>query len=82
MENKALINHVIKSDRVGNEHMCRIKCYMEPNCVSYNYGPLNDESFLCELNDKSHLQVSSNELDARGGFIYRPIFKVSKRHWQ
>ena len=56
MENMALNNHVISTSHVPNEEMCRINCYMEPNCVSYNYGPLNHGFFLCELSDKIHLQ--------------------------
>jgi len=77
----ALNNHVISSFHVPNEEMCRINCYMEPNCVSYNYGPLNDGAFLCELSDKIHLQTQSNELEARSGFTYSPIFKVSRIYY-
>ena len=46
--------------------------------MSYNYGPLSDGLFMCELSDKSHLQASSNELETRDGFIYRPIIMVTK----
>ena len=77
--NKALSNHVIESHREVDEEMCKIKCYLEPNCVAYNYGPLNDGIFLCELNDKIHLQVASKELEARNGFIYCPIITVGKK---
>ena len=84
MENKALSNHVIKSDHVVNEEMCKINCYLEPNCVSYNYGPVNDGLFLCELNNMSHLQASSNELKDKEGFIYGPLYKVGRTYnqWQ
>ena len=41
--------------------------------MSYNYGPLEDGFFLCEINDKHHLQVPLNEFLARDGFIFRPI---------
>lgn len=74
----ALTKHVIKSDRVFDEEICRINCYVEPNCASYNYGPVDNELYLCELNDKNHLQVPSDELEARDGFIYRLVFPVSK----
>ena len=46
--------------------------------MSFNYGPLNDDLFVCELSDTHHLQVSSSELETRDGFIYRPIDMVSK----
>ena len=71
-----LKNHVISSSHVPDEEMCKITCYMEPNCVSYNYGPLNHGLFLCELSDKIHLQTESNDLEANSGFTYSPIFKV------
>lgn len=68
-----LANNVVKSYRVNNQEICKINCYMEPKCVSYNYGPLEDGSFLCELNEKHHLQVPSNEFTARDGYIYSRI---------
>lgn len=68
-----LANNVVKSYRVTNQEICKINCYMEPKCVSYNYGPLEDGSFLCELNEKHHLQVPSNEFTARDGYIYSRI---------
>ena len=73
-----LISHVIKSKRVLNEENCQIYCYLEANCVSYNYGPAEAELYLCELSDKNHLQVSSDELEERHGFIYRPVTPISK----
>ncbi|XP_078372759.1 uncharacterized protein LOC144656412 [Oculina patagonica] len=73
-KNTILTNHAIKSDQVTNQEMCKINCYMETKCVSYNYGPLEDGSLLCEINDKNHLQVPSSEIIARSGFIYSPVF--------
>ena len=78
IENVLLISHVIKSERVLEEENCQIYCYLEANCVSYNYGPAEDELYLCELSDMNHLQVSSDELEERQGFIYRPVNPVSK----
>ena len=78
-----LSSHVIKSKLVLNEEICKINCYLEANCVSYNYGPEEDELYLCELSEKNHLQVLSDELEARHGFIYRPVSPVSrlKQRW-
>ena len=36
---KALPEHVIRTEKVADEGSCRVKCYMEPNCVSINVGP-------------------------------------------
>ena len=78
MEDKALKNHVIKSYQGVLDHeMCELNCYLEPNCVSYNFGQLNDGNFLCEVSNSSHLQVPSNDLEERDQFVYSQIFKVS-----
>ena len=76
LENKALINHVIISFREIEEEMCEIKCYLEPNCRSYNYGLLTNGTFLCELSDTQHVQALPDELEARNGFNYRSIEQV------
>ena len=60
IENKAMKDHVIRSAEVINEGSCRMMCYMEPNCVSINFGPLHGEKYRCELNsatDEDHLTV-------------------------
>ncbi|XP_078351768.1 uncharacterized protein LOC144636431 [Oculina patagonica] len=52
-------NHVISSAEVFNEGSCRLMCYMEPNCVSINLGPLVKGKHKCELNnatDEKHLE--------------------------
>ena len=72
MNGMALNNQVIKHKQVSKQELCEIQCFLEPDCVSYNYGTQIDGSFLCELNNRNHLQVP-DELQARNGFIYRPI---------
>ena len=54
VENKAMKNHVIRSEKVLNEGTCRVLCYMEPNCVSINLGPSVDGKRKCELNNATH----------------------------
>ena len=44
-------NHVIRTEEVPNEGTCRVLCYMEPNCVSINLGPLEGGKYKCELNN-------------------------------
>ena len=73
-----LSSHVIKSKRVPHEDICQIHCYLEASCASYNYGPEEGELHLCELSDKNHFQDPSNELEARHGFMYRPVIPVSR----
>ena len=57
---KAMKNHVISSEEALNEGSCRLMCYMEPNCVSINLGPLVGGKHKCELNnatDEKHLEI-------------------------
>lgn len=76
-QNVALANHVIRSEQVFDRDICELKCYQEPNCVSYNYGPSGDGKFVCELSNKTHLQVPSDDLQMKDDFIYRQITDVS-----
>ena len=48
---KVMTGHVITRESVPNEGSCRVKCYMEPNCVSINMGPLKEGKLECELNN-------------------------------
>ena len=43
--------------------------------MAYSYGPVNDESSVCEMSDS---QPSLGELQSRNGFIYRSIRMVRK----
>ena len=44
-------DHVIRSAEVINEGSWRVMCYMEPNCVSINFGPSQGGKYQCELNN-------------------------------
>ena len=60
VENRAMKNHVIRSEEVPNEGTCRLLCYMEPNCVSINLGPSEGGKHKCDLNnvtDENQLTV-------------------------
>ena len=41
ISDKVLLGHVIRREPVSDEGQCRVKCYMEPSCVSINVGPMN-----------------------------------------
>ena len=77
IENKVLTNYVFKSYRGINEEMCEVNCFLQLGCVSYNHGTMDDGLFLCELNDREHMEVPSSELVTKDGFIYRAISIVS-----
>ena len=65
MPNKVLKGYVIGRERVPNEGSCRVNCYLNPDCVSINMGPLTEGVLTCELNKAT----SGNECSSR--LIYR-----------
>lgn len=73
IRDKVLKGHVIRTVQVPNEDVCEITCYQEPNCMSYNYGLAGNESHTCELNARSHQQVSSDDLAVKFNYVYRHI---------
>ena len=67
LSNKALEGHLIRTERVSDEGSCRLKCYLEPNCVSVNVGPLDKGALTCELNNDTdespcHLALVERQL--------------------
>ena len=73
--NKALEGHVISTEEVPNEGSCRVKCYMEPNCVSINMGPLKEgiRKLKCELNDATDENELETSLKNKAAYTYLPI---------
>ncbi|CAH3140748.1 unnamed protein product [Pocillopora meandrina] len=56
-DGQRLINHVIQIDDVKDKVLCKIRCFMESNCVSYNLVKQlsgDNETYKCELNDVTH----------------------------
>ena len=56
---KVLRGHVIRREKVANEGGCRVKCFLEPNCVSINVGPAVAGNRSCELNNDTDESQSS-----------------------
>ena len=48
-----LENHTVRTIEVFDEDLCRLQCYLEPNCVSYNFHKLRQASgtHKCDLNN-------------------------------
>ena len=70
---------MIRVYHVQNEPNCKVKCFLEPDCVAYNYGKNSEGNLQCELCNKSHLQVPSNHVMVTPGFIFRPVAEVFVR---
>ena len=48
-------------------------CYVEPNCVSINLGPLEDGKHKCELNNATNENQFANSLVNKPAFNYLAI---------
>ncbi|XP_066026855.1 uncharacterized protein [Pocillopora verrucosa] len=48
-----LENHTVRTIGVVNEDLCMFQCYLEPNCVSYNFCEIKQSSgkHKCDLNN-------------------------------
>jgi len=70
-----LNNHVIRTIDVINEDICQLKCYMEPNCVSYNFNKKEEANgrHKCDLNSATyeHDNEHSGDLAKNESYVYR-----------
>ena len=73
VSNKALSGHVIRIEQVPDEGSCRVKCYLEPNCVSINVGPADDGRYTCELNNATDESPSHSALENRQRYIHYAV---------
>ena len=65
-DGKRLKNHVIRTVDVPSERSCRTLCYMEPNCVSYNFNKVKRK---CELNNSTLKEVEENMQESNPNYI-------------
>lgn len=77
MRNMVMENHVIRRDEVPNEGSCRVKCYLEPDCVSINVGPSSGGKLTCELNNATTGMNST--LESKIDHTYLEISEVKSR---
>ncbi|XP_067015976.1 uncharacterized protein [Acropora muricata] len=74
---KRLVEHVIRTEQVWDKDLCQLRCYLEHNCVSFNFKvKTNAEgTFSCELNNATHLEqnghfINTKDYDYQGGENY------------
>ena len=65
--------HLIHSEEVPNEGSCRVMCFMEPNCVSINMGPLEGGKLKCELNNVTDENEFASALRIRAAHTYLAV---------
>lgn len=66
LKDRALRGHVFKAIFVEDEELCRLNCYLENICISYNF--VKNKNF-CELSVSDHRQ-HPEDLQLMNGFIY------------
>ena len=65
---------MIRTEKVPNEGSCRVKCFMEPDCVSINMGPLqNSGEINCELNNATGENEHKADLTERANYTHLAI---------
>lgn len=68
---KRLMNHVIHNDGVMDQEFCGALCFMEHNCVSYNYirtGQMEKQN--CELNNATY-EGHEEDLEENLDYVHR-----------
>jgi hypothetical protein len=68
---KALKDHVFKTERATNDAHCETKCFIDDRCIAYSFGTsANNEKHMCELSDSDHV-MHPDHLVSRPNTIYR-----------
>ena len=67
--NKALKNHVIRTSMATSAELCQLQCFVEISCQSYNFGPKEVGSHVCELSDSDAIR-DPRDWTTKQGFIY------------
>jgi hypothetical protein len=72
LEGQAFVNHTFLTERgATNDEHCRVKCYMDDRCISYNFGRSSSgELYMCELNEADHVMYP-DDLVPRPDTVYR-----------
>ena len=66
-------DHVIRMEKVPNQGSCRVLCFIEPNCVSINFGPKRKGIHKCELNNATEESQTVAGLHKKMNYIYLGI---------
>ena len=66
---------MIRTVDVINEDICQLKCYLEPNCVSYNFNKKEEANgrHKCDLNNATyeHDNEHSGDLAKNEDYVHR-----------
>ena len=73
ISDKVLLGHVIRREPVSDEGQCRVKCYMEPSCISINVGPMNLVTKTCDLNNATVDGSPGSTLKPKIGYLHLAV---------
>ena len=73
ISDKVLLGHVIRREPVSDEGQCRVKCYMEPSCVSINVGPMDQVTKTCDLNNATADGSQGSTLQQKTGYLHLAV---------
>ena len=73
MADRRLPGHVIRTESVANEGGCRVKCFLEPNCLSINVGPPVGGKRSCELNNATDESPEMSTLKGDSDYIHYAV---------
>jgi len=66
---------VIRATEIINEDICQLQCYLEPDCVSYNFNKKVEANgkHKCDLNNATyeHDNGHSGDLKKKESYVYR-----------
>lgn len=65
---KALEGHTIATINSNNVDFCEIQCFLNHDCVSYNFGPTEDnaDTYVCELSNST----DNKRLKPKAMYVY------------
>ena len=71
-----LRNQLIRTiNIIPNDNICQLQCFMEPNCVSYNFNKKEEANgpHKCDLNNATyeHDSEHSGDLEKNENYVYR-----------
>ncbi|XP_066020906.1 uncharacterized protein [Pocillopora verrucosa] len=75
-----LENHTVRTIEVFDEDLCMVQCYLEPNCVSYNFHRITQLSgtHKCDLNNTTI--EHDKDLVKNESYIYRSAENACARN--
>ena len=70
---KVFVGNVIRTEKVSDEESCRVKCYLEPNCVFINVDPAEKDGHMCQISNATDDSLLRSSLTTKQFHIHLAI---------